>query len=482
MPAYYLEIVIVVLGLAILMAEAFSGPKAKRAIGYTALAAVLVVFGLLTTVVPHAASGAPGPWSFYSDDKLALFYKGIALLCTAGVIILGLDYGPVLEKFSARAGGGPATGEFFCLPLFVCAGMMWMASATDLASIFLSLELTTIGLYILVAYMRRNVGSLEAGVKYLILGALSTGFLVYGFAWLYGITGKVSLSGIAAALPSAPAAPALFSFALIMVALAFKAGAVPFHLWVPDVYQGAPTPITAFLSVGSKAAGFAVAGRLLEPFLAAEQLRGTVAAILMAIAAATLVLGNLAAIPQTNFKRLLGYSSIAHAGFLFLTLGAGASVGSLSPRMIVAYYLAGYLCMTLAAFAVLVVINRTDGSDDLRAFDGLRTRSPFLAFAMTIAAASLAGIPLTAGFTGKFLAFSSAASAQQWSLLAIAVAGAAAGFYYYFKVLRHIFWNRAADGAQAITVPLLTKVLLLALIAGTFFVGIFFQQVVNLIR
>jgi NADH-quinone oxidoreductase subunit N len=202
----------------------------------------------------------------------------------------------------------------------------------------------------------------------------------------------------------------------------------------------------------------------------------------MAIAAATLVLGNLAAIPQTNFKRLLGYSSIAHAGFLFLTLGAGASVGSLSPRMIVAYYLAGYLCMTLTAFAVLVVINRTDGSDDLRAFDGLRTRSPFLAFAMTVAAASLAGIPLTAGFTGKFLAFSSAASAQQWSLLAIAVAGAAAGFYYYFKVLRHIFWNRAADGAPAITVPLLTKVLLLALIAGTFFVGIFFQQVVNLIR
>ena len=481
MPAYYTEIAIVVLGLVLLLAEAFTGPGQKRLIGMAALASVLGVFMLLCLVKPHGAD-ASGIWQFYSDDRTALFYKGLVLLCTAGVIVLSLDYFPVLARFSARAGGGPATGEFFCLPLFICAGMMWMASAIDLATIFLSLELTTIGFYVLVAYMRRNVGSLEAGVKYLILGALSTGFLVYGFTWLYGVTGQISLAGIAKALPAAPVEPALFAFALILVALAFKVAAVPFHLWVPDVYQGAPTPVTAFLSVGSKAAGFVVAGRLLEPFLAADNLRSTASALLLAVAAATLVLGNLAAIPQSNFKRLLGYSSIAHAGFLLLAIGTGASVGSLTPSTIVAYYLAGYLFMTLLAFAVLVVINRTDGADDLRAFDGLRQRSPFLAFAITVAAASLAGVPLTAGFTGKFFAFSAAASAHQWSVLAIAVGGAAAGFYYYFKVLRHVFWNRPADGVAAVEVPLLSRVLIIVLVAGVFFVGICFQPIVNLLR
>lgn len=481
MPAYYLEIALVVLGLVLLLAETFTPPGSKRLVGLAALAAVTVVFFLLLAVKPHGLS-TDGIWRFYSDDKLALFYKGLALVTTAGVLILSLDYAPVLAKFSARAGGGPAIGEFYCLPLFVCTGMMWMASAIDLSTIFLSLELTTIGFYILVAFMRRNVGSLEAGVKYLILGALSTGFLVYGFTWLYGVTGQVTLSGIAHALPSAPKAPALFAFALILVALSFKVAAVPFHLWVPDVYQGAPTPITAFLSVGSKAAGFAVAGRLLEPFLAAEHLRGTTSALLMAVAAATLVLGNLAAIPQSNFKRLLGYSSIAHAGFLLLALGANTAVGSLSPRMIVAYYLAGYLFMSLTAFAVLVVINRTDSADDLKAFNGLHHRSRFLAFAITVAAASLAGVPLTAGFTGKFLAFSAAAGAHQWALLAIAAAAASAGFYYYFKVLRHVFWNRPAEGAPPITVPPLTRLLVVALITGTFAAGIFFQPFVNLLR
>jgi NADH-quinone oxidoreductase subunit N len=202
----------------------------------------------------------------------------------------------------------------------------------------------------------------------------------------------------------------------------------------------------------------------------------------MAVAAATLVLGNLAAIPQSNFKRLLGYSSIAHAGFLLLALGANTAVGSLSPRMIVAYYLAGYLFMSLTAFAVLVVINRTDGTDDFKAFNGLHQRSPFLAFAITVAAASLAGVPLTAGFTGKFLAFSAAAGAHQWALLAIAAAAASAGFYYYFKVLRHVFWNRPAEGAAPITVPPLTRLLVVALITCTFAAGILFQPFVNLLR
>lgn len=481
MPAYYLEIAVVVLGLVLLMVEAFARPEHKRRIGVAAAAGLSVVWLLLLTVKSHTTCDC-SMWSFYSDDRLSLFYKGVALITTIVVLLLSLEYVPVLEKFSARAGGGPAIGEFFCLPVFICAGMMWMASAVDLTTIFLSLELVTIAFYIMTAYMRKNVGSLEAGVKYLILGALSTGFLVFGFAWLFGVTGQTNLALIGEALRSGEVdqTPALFAFAMILVAISFKVAAVPFHFWVPDVYQGAPTPVTAYLSVGSKAAGLVVAGRLLEPFLAAEATRTVAVALLAAIAAATLLLGNLAAIPQSNFKRLLAYSSISHAGFLVLALAGG---GDLAPQHIVAFYMAAYLCMTLLAFAVLIVINRATGSDDLKAFDGLHKRSPFLAFAMLVAAASLAGVPLTAGFLGKLFVFLSAASAEQWVPLAIAVAGAAAGFYYYFKVVRSMYWNSpAAEDSAALSISLLLKALIIALAAASIVLGLYPQAVLGLLK
>jgi NADH-quinone oxidoreductase subunit N len=390
----------------------------------------------------------------------------------------------VLEKFSATAGGGAAVGEFFCLPVFICAGLMWMASAVDITSIFLSLELVTIAFYVMVSYMRRNVGSLEAGVKYLILGALSTGFLVYGLAWLFGVTGQTGLAAIGEALKagSLERTPALFAFALILVGLCFKVAAVPFHFWVPDVYQGAPTPVTAFLSVGSKAAGFVVAGRLSQPFLDSPLVGNTCAALLVAVAAATLVMGNLAAIPQTNFKRLLAYSSISHAGFLVLAL-SGRGGGGMTPTQIVAFYLAAYLCMTLLCFAVLVSINRCRGSDDLRAFDGLHRRSPFLAFALLVGAASLAGVPLTSGFLGKLFVFIAAARSGQWIALGIGVAGAAAGFYYYLKVLRNVYWNSGPvvpETAMTTSRPLASVIVVL--LVATVLLGLYPQPVLGFLK
>ena len=200
------------------------------------------------------------------------------------------------------------------------------------------------------------------------------------------------------------------------------------------------------------------------------------------VAAATLLLGNLAAIPQTNFKRLLAYSSISHAGFLILAL-AGNGTADLSATQIIAFYLAAYLCMTLLSFAVLIVVGKATGSDELRAFDGLHQRSPFLAFAMLIAAASLAGVPLTAGFLGKFFVFLAAASSGQWLGLAIAVAGAAAGFYYYFKVIRSMYWNRAPEGETAvITFSPAIKVLILVLIAATLLFGVYPQGILGLLK
>ena len=482
MPAYYLEIAVVVLGLVLLLAEAFTPPEHKRRIGWAALLGLTGVWLLLLTVKSHTDCDC-SMWSFYDDGGLSLFYKGLALICTGVVIVLGMEYTPVLEKFSARAGGGPAIGEFFCLPVLICAGLMWMASAVDITTIFLSLELTTIGFYVMVGYMRRNVGSLEAGVKYLILGALSTGFLVYGLTWLFGATGQTNLDLIGVALQSddAEKMPAMFAFALILVALCFKVAAVPFHFWVPDVYQGAPTPVTAYLSVGSKAAGFIVAGRLIAPFMASDALRPTCSALLVAVAAATLILGNMAAIPQTNFKRLLAYSSISHAGFLVLTL-SGKGISDISGPQIIAFYMAAYLCMTLLSFAILIVVSKATGSDDLRAFDGLHQRSPFLAFAMLIGAASLAGVPLTAGFLGKFVVFLAAAGAGQWIGLGVAVAGASAGFYYYFKVIRSMYWNRPTGYEAAIRFSPTMKVLIMVLVAATVLFGVYPQGILGLLE
>lgn len=480
MPAYVLEIVTLSLGLLLLLAEAFTGPSQKRRIGYAAIIGLTATLCLL----PFACTcqGSTPFWTFYTADRLALFYKGLALVCTILVLIMSLDYAPVLEKFSARAGGGPAIGEFFALPVFICTGMMWMASSTDLTSIFVSLELITIAFYVMVAYQRKNKLSLEAGTKYLVLGALSTGFLVYGLAWLFGVTGQTNLAAIGDALIHCEhKTAALFALALILVGLAFKVAAVPFQFWVPDVYQGAATPVTAFLSVGSKSAGFIIAYRLLTPFLGAPTLAGTTLSLLVAIAGCTLLVGNFAAIPQTNFKRLLAYSSISHAGFLLLALASPSVKFSHSPIEVVSLYLATYLLMTLLAFFVVSIINRVKGSDDLSAFDGLAQRSPFLAFAMLISAISLAGVPLTAGFMGKFFVFAIAVDAGHTWPLVIAVIGAVTGFYYYLKIIRHMYWQTTTD-TTPISLSPLTKGTLIVLMAAIIILGVYPQPILSLLK
>ena len=230
----------------------------------------------------------------------------------------------ILAKYLPGVTPGAGLGEFYSLPVFTCAGLMFMASAVDFLLIFVALELVTISFYILVAYMRRHTASLEAGVKYLILGALSTGFLVYGITWIFGLTGETNLAAIQHALATKAVAttPLLFGLMLLLTGLGFKVAAVPFQLWVPDVYQGAPTPITAFLSVGSKAAGFVVLLRVLQPFLGVPGVGVKVLAVLALMAALTMLYGNLAALPQDNFKRLLAYSSIGHAGYLLVAVAS----------------------------------------------------------------------------------------------------------------------------------------------------------------
>lgn len=458
MPVYYLEFIVVALGLVLLMVDAFAKLEDKRSLARLGILGLAVVFCLLFFVkAPEAAEG--GIWRFYAaPDKLSLFFKGLALLSTILVLIMAIDYTPIVIAQTANPEDGAhpqaGLGEFFALPLFACAGLMWMSSANHLVSIFVSLETVSITFYILVAYLRRNVGSLEAGVKYLILGALSTGFLVYGFAWLFGVTGSMELPAITEALgkEGVNTTAALFAFALILIALAFKLGAAPFHLWIPDVYQGAPTPVTAFLSVGSKAAATIVTLRLVTPFLASAPLVGKITAVLVVVAILTLLVGNLAALPQKNFKRLLAYSSIGHSGFLLMALASAprASVEDpMSPTTVVAFYLGAYLLMTLLAFLVLSSVRSAIPGEEIDSYRGLAKRSPFHAAALLVAMASLAGIPLTAGFFGKFFAFKMAIDAGQWWLLAAALVAAAAGFYYYLKIAVSMYFSEPAKGDES---------------------------------
>ncbi|MCW1914158.1 NADH-quinone oxidoreductase subunit N [Luteolibacter sp. GHJ8] len=491
MPAYYLEALTVTLGLALLMLEAFGPRNSKALVSGSAVAGLAFILVLLFFAVgPEKADagdkwGSYALWNFYQFDSLARFYKGFALVCTIFVVLMSIDFRSILTRFTDDQESENGTGEFYALPVFACAGMMWMASAKDLAGAFVALELVTITFYILVAYLRRNVGSLEAGVKYLILGALSTGFLVYGIAWIYGATGTMNLAEIGAKAHTLQStAPLLFGVALILIAMGFKIGAVPMQVWIPDVYQGAPTPTTAFLSVGSKAAGFILLIRFLTPLMeAGSPIASKIVLMLAIMAGATLLFGNLAAISQTNFKRLLAYSSIAHAGFLVLALAAwkGVSPEGLGSVETVSFYLATYLLMTLASFFVLAQVRIQNGSEQIDAFNGLGKRNPTLALGLTIIMAALAGVPLTAGFIGKFFVFTLAVEAKLWWAVILAFVGAAAGFYYYFKIIRAIWWETPAEDSKPLVLPQITRYCVVGLTLAVIVLGVWPQPVLWLL-
>jgi len=476
-PALALEICVVCVGIFLLMADSFYVHSDKRSLAYGGIFGLLVVFALTFTLQP-----APADYSgFYTNDALGLFFKRFALLATILTLILAVEYAPVVERFIPGLKPGAGLGEFFILPVFTCAGLMWMASAADFVMIFCALELVTISFYILVAYMRKSPASLEAGTKYLILGALSTGFLVYGITWIYGMTGQTGLRGISMVLgfvPLASQTALLFGIGLVLVALGFKVAAAPFQFWVPDVYQGAPTPVTAFLSVGSKAAGFVVLMRVIEPFLAVPTIEARLIPALQILAGLTLIYGNLAAMPQTNLKRLLGYSSIAHAGYLLVGV---ASVGSPTAGRAIVFYLVGYLLMTFLAFLVLIPVAKAAGGDDIADFNGLGRRSPGLALAMLISMLSLAGLPFTAGFLGKFFIFEAAMREQHYALVAIGVVTVACGFYYYLKVVRAMYWQPVPEDAAPIVASPFTRFAAAFLAALILIIGIFPKPVLQIL-
>jgi NADH-quinone oxidoreductase subunit N len=472
-PAPHLEIDVLVLGIAILLFETFAAKIDKKVFAYFGIVGLTLVLIASFFVSTSSSEQSSAFWNFYTADVLAIFFKRFEIITTIIVLVMMIDYAPVMRRGTHRSGWN--LGEFFSLPLLTCAGLMYLVSAIDFVFIFVSLELVTISFFVLVSFARRDAVALEAGVKYLILGGVSAAFLVYGITWIFGVTGETNLQRITTAFATGniDTEAATFGAVLVIVGLGFKIAAVPFQIWVPDVYQGAPTPVTAFLSVGSKAAGFVVLIRVLQPFLMLPNMHR----LLVLLALLTVIYGNLAALPQNNLKRLLGYSSIAHAGYLLIAVLCidGPAVG---------FYLVAYLLMTLLSFGVLVIVSQQTG-DEISDFDGLGKRQPFLAFAMVIAMVSLAGLPFTAGFFGKFFIFAAAIAQKQFLLVAVGIVTVACGFYYYLKVVRAMYWpagEQRSVNNERIEVSPLSRLIMVALMVATIVLGVYPQPILNALK
>lgn len=459
-----LEISVVALGIVVLLADLWLPAERKKMLGYAAAAALGLLFLNSFTGNCSCASVGEAFGGMFVQDALAVFFKRFFLLAAALVLVLAVE-------FSDRIAAG--VSEYYSLIVFALAGMLFAASSNDFVMLFVSVELITITFYVLTSFTRGRVVALEAGVKYLILGALSSAFMVYGIALVWGTTGKFNFTELAMVTARFEENKVfLFGVLFILVGLGFKIAAFPFQMWTPDVYQGAPTPTTAFLAIGSKAAGFVLLLRFL--FTAIPSVTAHWDKLLIFVSAITILYGNLCAIPQRNLKRLLGYSSIAHAGYLLLGVAALNSAGHAA----VLYYLSGYLFTTLAAFTVIALVMRHLDTEDISSLAGLSQRSPMLAATMTLAMVSLAGIPPLAGFFGKFLLLKAvieqgASNAGYYCLAFTALVGVVISFYYYFGVIRAIYWSRDVPDASPIQMSVPIRFGICVCIAGMFWLGLF---------
>jgi NADH-quinone oxidoreductase subunit N len=467
------ECLAVVLAVLTLLGDAFKPLPDRRRLGYV-LAAVM---GLLLLY-------SFGPWiqvqdqtffhGMYRFDAFALFFKRLFLLVLMFVLVMAAEFSPRIESGIA---------ELYALILLCGTGMLLTASVNDFILLFVALELVTISFYVLVSYLRRQLPSLEAGTKYLVLGALSSGFNVYGIAYIFGTMGTTNFDTLHARLSALHASPSMaFTFGLLLVltGLGFKISSFPFQIWTPDVYQGAPTPVTAFLAVGSKTAGFALLLRVL--FTGLLPVQGVWVNLLMVLAGASLLYGNLGAIPQRNIKRLLGYSSIGHAGYMLMGVAAINSIGAGA----VLFYLGQYAFTNLCAFLAIVAVSNVTGSSEISSFSGLGKRSPILGAALFIAMLSLAGIPPLSGFFGKFYLFVAviARAATDWRYYVLAGIGAVTAvisLYFYLGVAKAIYIQEPENPANAGPIPVSDpmRLALYVCMAAIIGLGIFQGPLVN---
>ena len=449
------------LALAILLIDLWTPAASKPRLGYLAAMGLGVIL-VMTFADSIAGNSMTGFGGLLIYDGLGIFFKRFFVGAAILVVLMGVEYADRIPMGIA---------EFYVLVLLALAGMMFAASANDFILVFVSLELITVTSYVLVSFQRARLASLEAGVKYLVMGGLSAAFLVFGIALLFAASNSTNFTALNAASATL-ANNRLFwlGLLLMLVGLAFKIAVFPMQMWAPDVYQGAPTPVTAYLAIASKGAGFVLLLRVL--FAAVPFVSRHWQTLFMLVAAISILYGNLCALPQRSLKRLLGYSSIAHAGYMMLGVAALNSDGCAA----VLYYLVGYLFTLGAAFVVICLVCRE--SDDIGTLGGLHQRSPFLAAGLAMAMVSLAGIPPLAGFAGKLLLLLSVVEragvshAYYW-LAIVAVIGVVISLAYYFGVVRAIYWSKTPADTAPIRLSPTMQVSLAVCMAGMLYVGLF---------
>ncbi|MFQ6132046.1 MAG: NADH-quinone oxidoreductase subunit N [Armatimonadota bacterium] len=425
------EIALCLVGLIVLLVDmVYRRGDPGRATPYAALLGLVACLAFTGRLV--AEGPQTGFYGSITSDPFAALFRIFFCVATGIVILTSMDY---FERLPI------GRGELYALLIFAALGMNLMAISSDLVMIYLAIESVSIAGYVLVAYLKTDRRSNEAALKYFLYGAVCSAVMLYGMTLLYGATGETGIREIAARLGEAPQPLVLLSLVLILVGFGFKISMAPFHAWAPDVYEGAPTPVTAFLSVGPKAAGFAVLLRVLMTGLP-DTAAASWVPLVAALSAATMSVGNLGALRQTNIKRLLAYSSIAHAGYMLIGVVAFATEG-VGLRAVL-YYLLAYIIMNLGAFGVAILVGLNVGSDDISRWRGLARRAPLLSGMMAVFLLSLAGIPPTAGFFGKLFVFLAAIGSRHlWWLAVVAIANSVISLYYYAKVLREMYFGEA---------------------------------------
>jgi NADH-quinone oxidoreductase subunit N len=450
-------VVLSVFGIAVMVAEPFVKDRKKSNLGWLAFAGTIAAMFTLP-----AMTGNRGQWysNLWIVDDYSIFFCFLFVLIGGITTLSSLDF---LRREDMNH------AEFYALLLFATVGMIMMAGSNELIMIFLGLEILSIATYVLAGFRRTDLKSNESALKYFLLGSFSSAFFLYGVALIFGATGSTNLITIAEALRSTSVQPSLvyLSAALMLIALCFKVAVAPFHIWTPDVYEGAPTPVTGFMSVGPKAAGFAV---LLRVYLTAfSSIQDRTGSALWLIAALTMVLGNVIALVQPNIKRMLAYSSIAHAGYVAVAFTAGSQRG-VSAAL---FYLLAYGIMNLGAFAVVTVLSRRDDKMvNIADYAGLAAKRPALAAVLSIFLLSLAGDPGTAGFAGKFFIFRAAVEARLLWLAIIGVVTTVVSFYYYLYILVQMYMRESTEEFTDVSVPGSLKLALGVALVGVLYLGI----------
>ena len=458
--------------------------KDKKLLPYISLTGLVItgLFIISDFSVKTFAFTPTGKDGMLVIDPFSTFFKGLIVLASIIVILFSMSSSEIKKSFERH-------GEYYSLIFGMILGMFFMVSAADLIVIYLSLELVSLSSYVLVGITKQSLRNSEASLKYVIYGGISSGIMLFGISILYGITGTTNLYAINSVLQTTQIQTITFLFSgmLIFTGIGFKISAAPFHFWTPDVYEGAPIPITAYLSIASKAAGFALLIRFIKiTFLQSVDAQGywhllnliDWKSIIVVISILTMTLGNFAALWQNNMKRLLAYSSIAHAGYLLLGLAVLSNQG----LMAIVIYFAIYAFMNLGAFLVVMLIANKTGSEELDDYKGLGYKVPFLGVTLAIFLVSLTGLPPTAGFIGKLYIFIALVDAKMIAVAVIALLNTVVSLYYYVRVLKNMFISKPEKEISAFSVSYYNIAFLVVMVAPILIFGVYFTPLVNLAK